>query len=277
MNQFAEDLLWVVNSPSLIVPGATHSPISPAQIDRPRLTSFMNEGLSKKVGPYFERLILYWLIHIRSVEIVAHGEQVRVDGRTLGEMDFLFVDELGRLTHWEVAVKFYLYLPDEPLRGSRFVGPNSSDSFERKTTRLYEHQLALSKKVRDDVVVREALMKGCLFYPPGIHSVREFPRWMSANHERGFWVRRRDLEKLAHPSEENRILRKPYWLSAYPANGEHASAMDWNDFVSEVDRQMAQYQRPVFAARCENSLGAAETTAPSFSRFFIVPDDWPGE
>ncbi|KLU01887.1 hypothetical protein RISK_006071 [Rhodopirellula islandica] len=272
LNQYAKDLLWVVNSPSLLSPAADGSSLALSQIDEQHLWAFMEEQVSNKVGPYFERLILYWLQHIRGLEIIAHALPIRDQGKTLGEIDFLFVDERGRLTHWEVAVKFYLYLTGQPCRGSHFVGPNSSDTFERKTQRMHEHQLLLSERIRKDIEVREAIVKGCLFYPPGVDSVPEQPRWMSANHDRGLWVHHRELQKVTDPGCEFRILKKPHWLSVNSSGDASAPWMDIEKFLTAVDQQSAQFDRPIFAARrCLSRVASTDL----IERFFIVPNQWP--
>ncbi|WP_236616278.1 DUF1853 family protein [Rhodopirellula europaea] len=262
----------MVNSPSLISPAAECPTLKRSQVDQQHLRAFMDEHVSNKVGPYFERLVLYWLKHVRGLQIIAHALPVREEGRTLGEIDFLFVDERGRLTHWEVAVKFYLHLTGQPHRGSHFVGPNSRDTFERKTQRMHDHQLLLSNRIRNDVEVRQAIVKGCLFYPPGADKSAELPRWMSADHDQGRWVHHRELQKVADPGGEFRILTKPHWLAVNPSDIASAPWMDVDQFLSAVDQQSTQFDRPIFAARRSMSN---TNTAEVVERFFIVPDEWP--
>ncbi|EGF26609.1 protein containing DUF1853 [Rhodopirellula baltica WH47] len=274
MDKYVEDLLWVVNSPSLISPAAECPTLAVVQIDRPHLRSFMENRTSTKVGPYFERLIFYWLKHIRGLQILAHGLPVREQGKTLGEIDFLFIDERGLLTHWEVAVKFYLYLTGQPCRGSHFVGPNSRDTFERKTRRMHEHQLLLSSKVRDDVEVREAIVKGCLFYPPGIGVVPELPRWMSANHDRGLWGHQCELRRVTDSDGEFRILTKPHWLSVSSSGDESIAWMEPDEFLAAVEEQAIQFARPIFAAR---RCVSQDASTNHVERFFVVPNEWPGD
>lgn len=239
------------------------------------LQAFLARGSVTKVGLYFERLILYWLKHIRGVELVAHAKAVRVDGKTLGELDFLFVDERGRLTHWEVAVKFYLYLPEEPWRGSRFVGPNSNDSFERKSRRIFDHQLPMSHQVRDDVEIREAVVKGCVFYPPGLGSPSTLPEFMSTNHESGSWVCRSDLQAIVDASGSYQTLAKPFWLSANTSDEKEVTMLSRDDFVASVDRTLQEFDRPVLAVRWENATGKSKSSSCFPHRFFIVPEHWP--
>ncbi|WDQ15098.1 DUF1853 family protein [Rhodopirellula sp. P2] len=267
----------MVNSPSLISPSGEWLLLSPGQIDPQQLRLFMDRQASRKVGLYFERLMLYWLTHIRGVEMVAHALPVRMDGRTLGELDFLFVDERGRLTHWEVAVKFFLHLPDQPWQGSHFVGPNSNDSFERKTRRIFDHQLPLSHRVRDDVEIREAVVKGCLFYPPGGCPPSTLPPAMSVSHDRGSWVHRRDLDQVVDSDATFQILAKPFWLSVNAASAQEASWMTGDEFVLTVDQTLQEFDRPIFAVRWETPTGKITSESKVPHRFFVVPDHWPGK
>ncbi|MFG0266601.1 MAG: DUF1853 family protein [Rhodopirellula sp. JB055] len=273
--QCVQDLIWAINSPSLIVPSAVLPQLSESMVDPVHLQAFLARDSTAKVGLYFERLILYWLKYIRGFELVAHAEAVRVDGKTLGELDFLFVDERGRLTHWEVAIKFYLYLPKEPWRGSRFVGPNSNDNFERKTRRLFEHQLPMSHQVRDDVEIREAVVKGSAFYPPESVSAPILPEFMSANHECGRWVHRSELHEVVDAKGAYQILSKPFWLSALTADENQATLLSRDEFVASVDRTLQEFDRPILAVRWENATGKSSSSSCFVHRFFIVPERWP--
>ena len=157
------DLTWAINSQSLL----TESPLArldPSEVDPEHLRRFLEDDPSRRVGRYFERLVLYWLTHVRKVEVIASSLQIRDGNRTIGEIDLLFRDEQGRVTHWEIAVKFYLYLSSGTFIGSHYIGPNAGDTFERKMERLFDHQLPRSITHFPEVEVRQALVKGRMFY-----------------------------------------------------------------------------------------------------------------
>ena len=111
--QFRRDLLWVINSPRLLL-DTPLTKLDEGQIDSDSLAKTIGEKPSHRVGYYFEALFLHWLTCIRRQELIAHRLQLQdATGRTTGELDFLVRDDLGQLCHWETAVKFYLHFPNE--------------------------------------------------------------------------------------------------------------------------------------------------------------------
>ncbi|MEM7092948.1 MAG: DUF1853 family protein [Actinomycetota bacterium] len=202
-----------MNSPAFIVDG-NHppQPITANQIDAPVLAATIGEP-PRRVGHYFEALIGFWLRHVRGLEVVAQGEQVHDGTRTVGELDFVFRDEADRLCHMETAVKFYLY--DPRRSGSHFPGPNTTDDFETKATRLFDHQLPMSERTRHRVDLRLAHVKGCCFVHPMLGPPPTVPERMAPGSERGTWVRSSELGWLAEqrPTAMVVSLTKPFWLT----------------------------------------------------------------
>lgn len=275
-DQLARDLLWAVNSPSLIVGSPTNESLSVDQIDLDHLHRTLGSSIGHRVGVYFENLIDYWLRHIRRVAILAHGLAIRDDHRTLGEIDFVFRDETGRLTHWEVAVKFYLHDPIEMMGESHFIGPNARDTFEKKMARMFDHQLPLSHSCFPDVEVRQPFVKGQIFYLDPEVSPSVFPQWMCPKHVRGTFYRERDLDELSNElSNESRVgfvrLRKPFWLSSFHAEVESRCPMTGNEMVASLKQHFASINRPVLIALVESSGASWIET----QRVFVVPDSWP--
>ena len=113
-----DDLLWAVNSPPLLSASPLVDQVDVGEIDLDHFAKFLREQSDHRVGRYFERLILYWLTHIRKVQIVHHSKQILDAKRTIGEIDFIFRDETDRLTHWETCL---LYTSPSPRdqRGPR--------------------------------------------------------------------------------------------------------------------------------------------------------------
>ena len=189
--QAIRDLEWVLKSPSLL----TACPTLPESFASQNLAeaqdelhTFLAESSGKneyRVGRYFERLVLFYLKHIRKVEIVANGLQLQEAGRTVGELDFVFRDEVGQLQHWETAVKFYLHFSGSSKCGSHFIGPDSRDNFEKKRQRLFEHQLPLSARRFPDIAEWHAFVKGRIFYHPEHLPPQTIPDLLSPGHLRG--------------------------------------------------------------------------------------------
>ncbi|MCM2369927.1 DUF1853 family protein [Aporhodopirellula aestuarii] len=272
--QLLRDLIWCVNSPSLITPAATTKPITADEIDEEHLASFFLDQVPRKVGHYFERLVLYWLTHVRRVELIANTLQIRSENRTLGEIDFLYRDEQGQLTHLEVAVKFYLYQPDRVVHDSHFIGPNVRDTFERKMHRLFEHQLPLSHRHFPDVKVRHAFVKGRIFYDADLPAPVHLPAKMSPDHLRGSILRLQSLDSLEKtPRAFYRVLEKPFWLSDDIGDSNLQPLQDASQIKSYITRRMSVHHSPVLFSEL-NQRGDSFTES---NRLFIVPDDWPAD
>lgn len=266
------DLLWVVNSPSLIESDAEVTALAKSDVDLDRLVLFFDAGVPRRVGYYFERLVLFWLAHVRGVEMVANGMPIREGRITLGELDFLFRDEFDRLTHLEVAVKFYLHHAETLIEGSHFLGPNLKDTFERKMKRMFDHQLPLSHDHVEGVNVREAMVKGRIFYATSDFRSIELPTLMSAEHLRCRWVRRDEFEK-APRSDANRyrVAVKPHWLSAEIDAGNDSGLMDKREIGAWLDDSAKRSERPVLI----DQLDEWEDRLSEVERFFVVPNGWP--
>ena len=176
VEQAAEDLIWAINSPSLISHVFLQSEqkgelydevqlVDAGDISREHFWEFIKPVKDRRVGRYFERLMLYWLVHVRHVDLVAHGLQVRDGGQTLGEIDFLFVDEQRLLNHWEVAIKFYLYDPDHIKNGSHLWGQTRQIILRRKRSECSSISSCRVSEISRRFAVRRGFVKGRIFYP----------------------------------------------------------------------------------------------------------------
>ncbi|MDG1513764.1 MAG: DUF1853 family protein [Mariniblastus sp.] len=280
VDQVVDDLIWAINSPSLISNVFLDSAhereshgvvqlLDSDDISFEHLGEFMESVRDRRVGRYFERLILYWLVHVRQVEMVAHGLQVRDGKQTLGEIDFLFTDERRLLNHWEVAIKFYLYDPGHLRNGSHHLGPNASDNFEAKTQRMFEHQLLQSQRDFPEVAIRRAFVKGRIFYPMEMVEKPTTPANLAANHLTGWWIRDSELARLQRPNCMYRIREKPHWL-----DGAHAcegSLQMPEEFVRQLSEHFDSEGYPVYVSQFQlTDEGMRESSCG-----FVVPDEWP--
>jgi hypothetical protein len=263
--QLIGDMLWVLNTPSLVDdPEMAESVlVDAASIDHAQLSAFIANRQSHRVGYYFESLLAFWLQHIRGVEMVDTGGQIKVDKQTVGELDFLFRDEHGRLNHWEATVKFFLHFPNE--NGSHFPGPNASDNFERKITKLFEKQLRLSETYYPDVQVRRGFVKGIMFYHPSVGEPQSLPERMSPHHLRGKWIRESELDFLnTYEAHAGQILMKPNWLAAPTEN-----LVPIPELRTQLNTHFANSRYPVMLSITTNT-GDSE-----IQRMFVAPDSWP--
>ena len=265
-SQFKRDLLWVINSPKLVKSSAP-DPCIPVlreeQVSENELAEFMTGFDSPSIGRYFEQLVLFWLTRIRRMDAVEHSVQIRSEsGRVLGEIDFLFRDKDGDLNHWEIAVKFYLYLPDHEGE-SQFIGPNAKDNYEKKVKRLFGHQLSIGEEHYPQVSLRHAFAKGMIFYHPNEPAPGSLPERMPENHLRGYWIRVSELDLLSNfEISSGWVMQRPFWLGRYSAADREASTRE----------EIAVFAKEHFS---QSNLAMMICGTQQDQRVIIVPDEWP--
>ena len=266
MSQAVRDLLWVVNCPSFVCGGDVAAPatLTRDDIDAVSLQAFLGEhGELHRVGRYFERLVQYWLVYVRQVELLAAGLQIRDGKRTIGELDFVYRDHDGAVVHCEVAVKFFLHYPHGG--SSDFPGPNASDNFELKTSKLFSKQLELSRVHYPSVERREAFVKGMAFYRSERPCV--LPTRMSKQHAAGSWMRSGELGDLldGKPSAAA-IVEKPHWLAPV--------AMAAVDDLAVIVAHLETHFNEAGAHPIMVSLRDPRTLS-EVDRMFVVSSTWP--
>jgi len=264
--QAAHDLCWAINSPSL-VDGPDVAPTPPIDfdsVDHDHLNAFLEEqGSLHRVGRYFEQLIHYWLRHVRKVEVVATGLQLKDDKITVGEIDFLHRDEAGTLVHCEASVKFFLCAPGtEP---SEFPGPNARDNFEAKSTKLFDKQLPASTGYIDGIGARLGLVKGMIFYHRDEPDA-ELPARLPEGHAKGRWLRESELASLNVADHCFVVAQKPHWLAAEV----DPDPLSHNDLTSWLGHHFANAAHPVMISARTNTNPEVEQ-----QRLFVVSSRWP--
>ncbi|MCG6657206.1 DUF1853 family protein [Halomonas campisalis] len=296
------DLAWVVLAPDLI---ATRWQGRPTReqlglADDARFRDFLlaleanPEPLERRVGNtvngrmglYHERLWQFLLDTAPATQLLAHNLRVQSGKQTLGELDLLYRRrEDPAHIHLEVAIKFYLGLPEGPggdTHQARWIGPGGADSLASKRHRLHHHQLRLTERPetrqalfellgsdavgadRPLVIHPQLAMPGVLFYPWRFH----LPAPLDAchTHLRGtwlFWRQWRSYRDGLAAGTRGAWLTKPHWL-ALP-RPERLLAL------RELEARLAEHFRKP-ASPTQLALWHAER---GWRRLFVVADDWP--
>lgn len=278
--QAGRDLTWAITSCPLIdcqsMPAWT---LSASDFDIDELAAFINERFTIPVGRYFELLIQFYLQRCLKVELLAHGQQIQVDGRTVGELDFVFRNPSVPATvhHVETAVKYYLHFSSDDPSGSHFIGPNPADNFESKLARLQNHQLPMSIQHAPEVTDRLPFVKGIIFYRPDETRPQQLPAGMAVNHCSGMWLRSNELDLLDSlaegPESELRFTQrqKPLWLSNNQLPPEHANLLTIQEMQTELATHFAAGGKPRMLSVMQNSQAGYQ----ELQRLFIVDEDWP--
>lgn len=275
--QAVGDLNWVINSPLLLDHlSGLHVNLERRPVDAESLLHFLEDRFCIPVGRYFEWLVHYYLVHCLEFALIAHGQQVQVGNRTVGELDFLYRNDRD-VCHLETAVKFYLHVEDMHFSGSHFPGPNPADNFESKLSRLMTHQLPLSVKYAPEVTHREPFVKGMIFYRPGCEAPPLLPDGMAADHCRGTWIRCNELSALHDLVEtcatECRFHRrsKPFWLSDDVLPLEHPKLLTAEELETNLTAYFESDGRPCMISALRKKGNRFE----EFERLIVVDVPWP--
>ena len=235
------DLAWAIFSPSLLdekaavkcmeapflgLDAASFGPfishIQKLEKNPEPLRKMIQSANPKRLGDYFETLILYFLNQMPCCHKLEHKMVVKSGPKTVGEFDFLFYSEIvKKAIHWEVAVKFYLLDPS-----GQFRGLNPADTLSDKIITL-SRQVSLPQKSEAKKFLTShhflpiesgVLIRGNLFYPldeegqylpilhPGIAENHLFGWWDSINNEG--WKKRTKAYRLMNLSRLNCLAPK---------------------------------------------------------------------
>jgi len=153
-----------------------------------------------------------------------------------------------------------------------YIGPNANDTLSQKATRLLKHQLPLGIRYFPEIEIRQAFVKGRIFYHWQTGSKVSLPAELATDHLAGKWLRIGEVPELLRDSRPRyRILRKPFWLAE-----EYADPSDDDILSTDETRQVLQNH---FSSNRTPILMSAfrDGTSPirESERWFVVPDQWP--
>ncbi|MDC0663787.1 DUF1853 family protein [Marinobacter sp. SS21] len=280
-------LAWLCRAPTLIrrgpvfhvgnwLPAKTPERLKRLDLAPEPLLSHLDSSQSHRLGHYFEQLYHFLLADLLGWPVLLRNHAIRNDqGRTLGELDFLVRNpHTGGLEHHEIAVKFYLSHDDG--NSLLWYGPNARDRLDLKTDRMLEHQCTMTERPETlrqlqehgfrEPVAPALVMLGNLFAQPGA-SPPTLPGWINPAHDFGYWLHHSQLKD--YDTSQWTPLHKPHWLGAYQSR----QAPDRRR-TKEALAAIAAQLRPTLFARMQprhDGLGYEEV-----SRWFVVPDSWPG-
>lgn len=242
------------------------------------LLEFLASRPTRRLGHYFESLIIFWLTHARDTTIIATNLQVQNPHQTVGEYDLLYRNSQHEVCHWEMAVKFYLQSQPRP-EPHYCIGPGMRDRLDLKLQHVFQRQLrlgqtpwgqaALPPRLRLDKA--QAYIKGFLFY----HALLPQPQavlGISPDHLHGWWLHQGDTA-LPQRSASSRwcVLPRLRWLS--PARMEKDNAvLDRTELDSTLAQHFAADGNAVLLAELQQ---AEDGSWQEIARGFVVSRDWP--
>ena len=236
------ELRWCLLGPVLL---STDLPLLPLL---PELSAWLESAdltpqhhAPSRLGRRFESHWAWALGGLPGWQLLAHEQQLRHGGRTLGAPDLL-ARHGEAIWHIELAVKFYLCqrgASGESL--SDWVGPAGVDRLDRKLDRMRTHQLPLLERpeARDAMRAlglplpthRGAVLRGVLFS----HWLQDHPR------AAGRWC---GLSALPEALSCARLLHRREWLGASPAGPLLSGSALVDAVTTEHQRGPAQLSTP---------------------------------
>jgi len=248
--------------------------------DASPLLAHLAANPARRLGLYFESLWHFFLRENPETELIASNLPVHDAGRTLGEFDVIyFCHRRGAHFHLELAVKYYLGVR-EPLPGMTaapaWVGPDARDRLDIKLPHMLERQSALARHPAARTVLKElgiaqpaseVVLRGYLFQPAG--QALPLPHGHNPHSTSGHWTALSGLDRCTAGDGVRYLpLQRLRWLA--PAL---LTAADRPLEAAALTRHLAER----FAAGARPVLVAALNEAgEETSRFFVVPDAWPG-
>ena len=232
------------------------------------------------LGKHFEALIACWLDASPHFALRAHGQQLKEDGRTVGELDFI-VDDLrrGRILHLEVASKFYLAAEDGTA-WENWVGPSGRhDTLRVKMDKLVT-QLAATRTPTGRAFLQGEriptpepvlLMKGWFFHHYSRLHRHKPPRWAHPGYNAGWWCRPDEaFEVMGSDSVRILPLPKGRWLGRFhPGGGD--PPLHWTRLEQVLHDHFGRTRRALMCA----VVIEGDTGWEEISRGFVVHPDWP--
>ncbi|QDV05071.1 hypothetical protein Poly30_05660 [Planctomycetes bacterium Poly30] len=295
-NRVVRDLWWAVTAPGLVdedslvsvprfdpaglLPSFVALDADPGPLRRAVAGSWGRERI--RLGAYFEDLLRFFVVHIAGHGEAVSGVVIREGTRTVGELDLLFRDG-ATCHHWELAVKFYLHVPNlAPDPGDCFVGPQTRDRLHKKLARVRRHQLPLAKDPAAANALAAwqplrsaALLRGRLFYPATSpwRSVVEAP-WMAPDHLRGWWLPFDRCEELLPHAHSYALLTRREWLAPIDATNDPVKSWSRERLCAWAQEAAASWPEGVDRSHVVAGLDA---DGIELHRGFLVSVGWPGD
>lgn len=252
-----------------------------------KINDFMSDKNLKMLGPYFEALWEFYFKHYPGKRLIAKNIQVFENNKTVGEFDFIYLDEVtNEYCHLEVAVKYYLGVNSDHQKDvstnsysmmRSWVGPNVNDQLDKKTTKMIEHQTKLSQtsggkqvlaKLGINKIKTQACLLGYLFYPAGEHF--QPPEHTREKHNRGYWLKLGQLEGILLTSELWMVINKPHWMSQKVMSRQQLDSSD--ELLNKLNKYFSETSKPILISNFEL---IDDNQFVSVDKYFVVPDCWP--
>lgn len=295
VDPIVRDLWWAVTGPGLmdgafcalaephaaeaLLPAFTALEANPERLHAAVGATLAAERL--RLGTYFEELIRFFVTDVLGHRDARSGVVISENKRTIGELDLLFRDRDASY-HWELAVKFYLHVPNltsDPFEG--YVGPQTRDRLHLKMARVRDHQLPLAQHAAAERIVAPwkplqsaAFVKGRLFYP--VSSDWRNGRAgtsIASDHSRGWWCAVDQARDSLPEADAYALLTRREWFAPVATTASNVTPWSRDEVLAWCAEAAATW--PVGTARSYVVAGL-DSEGEETHRGFLVSLGWPG-
>jgi hypothetical protein len=211
------------------------------------------QPLLRRLGRRFEQHWHHAFATLPGWRVHGEGIQIRLQGRTLGELDLL-VEGDGEVWHLELAVKFYLCLRGQSGDAwSDWVGPGGRDRLDRKLERMGTHQLQICETTEARAILEELSLPSPTRSAAILRGVR-FADWQAPRADaEGRWC---TLSEVDTALPRARVLTRTEWLGF--GDGPAADWLHGPALRAAILHQGAHH--------------AVQTVDPNGTRWLVMPD-----
>lgn len=223
---------------------------------------------NQKLGHLYEEALFTLLTADSRYQCLSKNLQIITpEKRTIGELDFILFDTIKQQhIHLELAVKFYLIHHDGNM--ACYPGPDARDNYQRKVSRLRQHQLKLASHPDTKESIAQFTAGASLEVRHLVHGIffdhiaaeeKPSPPFANPESRRRSWMYCSELAQQLPESKTARILPKQLWLCEIDATLFHALVEVPFSELLELGQQ-----------RCTMFV-----IHPNDEPKFLVPDGWP--
>lgn len=226
------------------------------------LEEFLFSESKQLLGKRFEKFVEYWLRKSGRFEILMANKVVKNEKVTLGEIDFLVMDnESNEIWHLEVASKYYLGYNNSSL-WKNWVGLNARDSLEDKMYKFNKQLSIFDREEGKSLLQTEKikrpksymLMKGFFFYHWKKVKSAKSPKRSNPHHSTGIYLKEGEMSDFFIGYNSWVVLGKKNWFARYVAT-ENDEVFSDILIQKKVHALINDYGSSIMLARLKSNAG----------------------
>lgn len=223
-----------------------------------------NIRLGHQMEYVFKQLVEY----SEAYEIILQNLQIKQEGRTIGEIDFILKDKRrDQFIHVELTYKFYLIDPEIPEPKHQIIGPNKRDMFFIKMEKIKNNQFPLlhsaegSKALADKhidhlKIEHQCCFKGQLFHPYGNSTVDI--GHLNKDCLTGYWLRFDDFNQAEFAKAQFYMPTKSEWVIEV---NDHVVWKSHSEIMIDINLRLLKERAPMIWLKDSNN---------EFKKLFVV-------